>query len=64
MHRCIPRRAAASVRRVHANDARANALQHFAGNAVTNTKYTLLSFLPRNLLEQFGCVTVCVAALD
>ncbi|KAG7229558.1 hypothetical protein CRUP_037540 [Coryphaenoides rupestris] len=30
-----------------------NARQHFADNEIRTTKYTLLSFLPRNLFEQF-----------
>ncbi len=38
-------------RTVHANNPDQNA--QFADNAVTNTKYTLINFVPKNLAEQF-----------
>jgi phospholipid-translocating ATPase len=37
---------------VRANDAEANKL--FPSNAISNTKYNLLSFVPKNLMEQFS----------
>jgi len=37
---------------VYANDTLKNA--HYANNEVTNTKYTLLNFVPKNLMEQFS----------
>lgn len=40
-------------RDVHANDAEANAAVPFLDNSVHTTKYTLLTFLPKNLFEQF-----------
>jgi hypothetical protein len=44
-------------RTVYANNPEGNAA--FEGNAVTNTKYTLLNFVPKNLAEQFRCARGC-----
>ena len=41
------------MRSVHVNDAAANAPSKFCGNTVTTAKYSLLTFIPLNLYEQF-----------
>jgi hypothetical protein len=41
-----------TTRVVFANDPHKNA--HYADNRISNTKYTILTFLPLNLKEQFG----------
>jgi phospholipid-transporting ATPase len=41
-------------RQLKANDSDFNAAQKFAGNEIRTTKYTLLTFLPKNLFEQFS----------
>lgn len=41
----------AADRRVHANDAAKNA--EYPDNEISNTKYTCISFIPKNLAEQF-----------
>lgn len=43
----------AETRLVHANQAAANA--EFPNNAISNTKYNVFSFIPKNLWEQFRC---------
>ncbi|CAF0838805.1 unnamed protein product [Rotaria sp. Silwood1] len=40
-------------RRFQVNDQENNALRHFAGNEVSTSKYNLITFLPKNLFEQF-----------
>ncbi|OQS01281.1 hypothetical protein ACHHYP_01364 [Achlya hypogyna] len=47
------RRPASGNRMVHINDAAFNAARRFPSNAIHTAKYTLLTFLPRNLFEQF-----------
>eukprot|EP00727_Mastigamoeba_balamuthi_P009714 m51a1_g5365 putative probable phospholipid-transporting atpase ia isoform x1 (1125) ;mRNA; f:511123-516212 len=42
-----------AVREVRANDAEGNAAAGYGGNYITTSKYTLLSFVPQNLVEQF-----------
>lgn len=39
---------------VYANNGPKN--MHYSNNEVTNTKYTLLNFIPKNLMEQFRYV--------
>jgi len=51
----------ATLRRVYVNDAARNAAPRFPRNAISNTKYSLWSFVPRNLLEQFRCARGCSA---
>lgn len=43
----------ADYRNIKINDAEFNAVQGFAANLIHTTKYTLLTFLPKNLFEQF-----------
>ena len=38
---------------LHAQHAQGNDKQPFANNTVTTSKYTLISFIPKNLWEQF-----------
>ena len=38
------------------NEARASAVHSSLANGITTAKYTLLSFVPRNLFEQFSRV--------
>lgn len=45
---------AAITRTVVMNQQSDGAPSTFASNSVTNTKYTLLTFLPYNLWEQFS----------
>lgn len=42
---------------VRVNDAAANALHPFPSNYARTTKYTLVTFLPKNLFEQFHKLT-------
>ncbi|GAM27196.1 hypothetical protein SAMD00019534_103710 [Acytostelium subglobosum LB1] len=42
----------AGTRMVYANDPVRN--DRYPKNAISNTKYTVISFIPKNLLEQFG----------
>ena len=49
---CFNQDISSHVRVVKANDPDNN--KQFDNNRVTNTKYTLLTFFPRNLLEQFS----------
>jgi phospholipid-translocating ATPase len=51
---CCKRAAVATTRVVHANDHAANAPSRFPDNAISNTKYNVLTFIPYNLMEQFG----------
>eukprot|EP00762_Andalucia_godoyi_P000403 ANDGO_03252.mRNA.1 Phospholipid-transporting ATPase 3 len=44
----------ANFRQLKANDMEYNTSQKFAGNEIRTTKYTLLTFLPKNLFEQFS----------
>lgn len=42
---------------IHVQDAHgSNKAQHFRGNLIRTTKYTPLTFLPKNLFEQFNRV--------
>lgn len=43
----------ADSRTIHVNDQEANEQYHFASNVVTTAKYNLITFLPKNLFEQF-----------
>ncbi|CAF2108771.1 unnamed protein product [Rotaria magnacalcarata] len=40
-------------RKIRANNQDANAAKEFAGNQISTSKYNLLTFLPKNLFEQF-----------
>ncbi|CAF4144756.1 unnamed protein product [Rotaria sordida] len=40
-------------RTIRANDSEANAAKEFAGNQISTSKYNLITFLPKNLFEQF-----------
>eukprot|EP00163_Fabomonas_tropica_P014187 TRINITY_DN2587_c0_g3_i2.p1 TRINITY_DN2587_c0_g3~~TRINITY_DN2587_c0_g3_i2.p1 ORF type:complete len:178 (+),score=21.59 TRINITY_DN2587_c0_g3_i2:430-963(+) len=40
-------------RHIYLNDAHANAENKYTGNGITTSKYTVLTFLPKNLFEQF-----------
>ncbi|CAF2821806.1 unnamed protein product [Rotaria sp. Silwood2] len=40
-------------RRIRVNDHLANAAQEFADNRISTSKYNLITFLPKNLIEQF-----------
>lgn len=42
-----------TTRVLRANDPEFNAGQDFVSNYTTTSKYTLLSFIPKNLFEQF-----------
>jgi len=42
---------------VYANDTAANAQFQYPHNGIRTTKYTLLTFLPKNLFEQFRCAS-------
>lgn len=44
------------TRKVAINDHQAN--NAYPNNRISNTKYTIITFLPKNLLEQFGYVIV------
>lgn len=46
---CLRGKDAAESRFVHANAPNAE----FPNNEISNTKYNLLSFIPKNLMEQF-----------
>lgn len=54
------RGAAEPFRDVYVNEPKANSV--FCDNTVTNTKYSWLSFIPKNLLEQFRCGRGATAA--
>ncbi|CAF2582547.1 unnamed protein product [Rotaria sp. Silwood2] len=41
------------TRKIKANDPTANATKEYAGNEISTSKYNLLTFLPKNLFEQF-----------
>lgn len=56
------RPATGATRRVFLNEAARNTASRFPRNAVSNTKYSLWSFVPRNLLEQFRCAGAKAAA--
>lgn len=49
---CLKKTGATGDRTVEANDAAASA--KFVDNTITNTKYTVLTFVPLNLMEQFS----------
>ncbi|UJR15621.1 hypothetical protein I4U23_002557 [Adineta vaga] len=40
-------------RKIKANDPDANAAKEYAGNQISTSKYNLITFLPKNLFEQF-----------
>ncbi|CAF0870447.1 unnamed protein product [Adineta ricciae] len=40
-------------RKIKANDSDANAAKEYAGNEISTSKYNLITFLPKNLFEQF-----------
>ncbi|CAF0761204.1 unnamed protein product [Rotaria sordida] len=40
-------------RTIRANDPEANTAKEFAGNQISTSKYNLITFLPKNLFEQF-----------
>ena len=40
-------------RNIYFNEAAVNGDYHFSGNAISTTKYTWLTFLPKGLYEQF-----------
>ncbi|CAF0849960.1 unnamed protein product [Rotaria sordida] len=41
------------TRKIKANDPTANATKEYAGNEISTSKYNLITFLPKNLFEQF-----------
>lgn len=43
----------ADSRTIHVNDQQANSVFKFASNVVTTAKYNIITFLPKNLFEQF-----------
>jgi len=51
-----------------ANDIAKNALGRYCGNKVSTTKYNILTFLPKNLFEQFRRIAnfyfLCLAILQ
>eukprot|EP01138_Halocafeteria_seosinensis_P003273 gb/GECG01003348.1/.p1 GENE.gb/GECG01003348.1/~~gb/GECG01003348.1/.p1 ORF type:complete len:1398 (+),score=180.54 gb/GECG01003348.1/:1-4194(+) len=51
--RCGPRKKESTERRVFANDGSRNNEFGYPDNTISNTKYSWLTFLPKNLMEQF-----------
>ena len=50
---CCRRGGEALPRDVYANDTAANS--QYVNNRISNNKYTVWSFIPKNLMEQFRC---------